>query len=60
MNEGLVAMPSARKPLAGTRPSGDDFIQIVPPVITIRTRPSVLLAAIAGAERGTKRGAKVM
>lgn len=40
LKEGLGFMPASRNPLAGTRPSGDDFIHIVPPVMTIRTRDS--------------------
>lgn len=41
LNDGLVAIPSLRNPRAGTKPSGDVFIHMVPPVIMIRTRPSV-------------------
>lgn len=37
---GLGFIPASRKPLAGTNPSGEERIQIVPPVIIIRTRPS--------------------
>jgi hypothetical protein len=37
---GLGAIPASRNPLAGTRPSGEDLIHIVPPVITTRTLAS--------------------
>lgn len=40
LNEGLGAIPDSRKPLAGTRPSEDSLIHIVPPVITMRTLDS--------------------
>lgn len=37
---GLGAIPFSRNPVAGIRPSGDGFMHIVPPVITMRTRAS--------------------
>jgi hypothetical protein len=46
LKDGLGFIPASRKPLAGTSPSGEDFIHIVPPVITIRTRDSGYCAAI--------------
>lgn len=40
LKDGLVDMPSLRNPLAGIKPSAEAFIQMVPPVIMMRTRPS--------------------
>ena len=46
LNEGLGFIPVFKKPLAGTRPSGDDLIHIVPPVMIIKTLDSGNCAAI--------------
>lgn len=46
LKDGLGAMPSTRNPLAGTRPSGECFMQMVPPVMMIRTRASGYCVAI--------------
>jgi hypothetical protein len=46
LKDGLGFMPSSRKPVAGTKPSGEDFIHIVPPVIMIKTLPSGYCAVI--------------
>jgi hypothetical protein len=43
---GLGFIPASTKPLAGTKPSGDDRMQMVPPVIMIKTRPSGYWVAI--------------
>jgi len=43
---GLGAIPSLRKPLAGTRPSGEDLMHMVPPVMITRTRASGYCVAI--------------
>jgi len=40
LKDGLGAIPASRKPLAGTKPSGDDLMQIVPPVMIMSTRAS--------------------
>jgi hypothetical protein len=46
-------MPASKNPLAGTRPSGDERMQIVPPVMMIRTRVSGYVVAILGTLRLT-------
>jgi len=49
LKDGLGLIPASRNPLAGTKPSGDDLMHMVPPVMTMRTRPSgyCVVAAIA-------------
>ena len=46
LNDGLGAIPAARKPIAGTRPSGLGFIQMVPPVMMMRTVDSEAISAV--------------
>ena len=50
---GRGAIPSSRNPFAGINPSGLDFIQIVPPVMMMRTRVSGYLVAILNNPRPT-------
>jgi hypothetical protein len=40
LKDGLGFIPASKKPLAGTKPSGEDFIHIVPPVMIIKTLDS--------------------
>ena len=40
LKDGRGAIHDSRNPRAGTKPSGLRFMQIVPPVIMIRTRDS--------------------
>lgn len=47
LNEGLGAKPDFKKPRAGTKPSELLFIQIVPPVMTIRTLASAADVSLA-------------
>jgi len=46
LKDGLGFIPASKKPLAGTKPSGEDLMHIVPPVIIINTRDSGYWAAI--------------
>ena len=45
LKEGRGAMPEVRKPRAGMKPLGDGFMQMVPPVMIMRTRDSGTLWA---------------
>jgi hypothetical protein len=40
LKDGRGAIASCKKPVAGMRPSGEERMQIVPPVITIKTLDS--------------------